>query len=58
MKLLLLVAVAAWLTPMIGQTNEYSFVSSMGTFTPITGGLSLGTETTDDQRFVDPAIPA
>ncbi|MDZ4181922.1 MAG: carboxypeptidase regulatory-like domain-containing protein [Candidatus Cloacimonadaceae bacterium] len=40
------------------QTTEYSFTSTMGTYTPITGGLALGTETTDDQRFLDPAVPA
>ncbi|MDZ4121373.1 MAG: choice-of-anchor J domain-containing protein, partial [Candidatus Cloacimonadaceae bacterium] len=40
--------------PLFSQTFEYGFSSTMGTFTPITGGLSLGTETTDDQRFLDP----
>lgn len=42
----------------MGQTMEYGFVNTMGTFTPITGGTLLGTETSDDQRFVDPAVPA
>ena len=40
------------------QTYEYGFSSSIGTYTPITGGVLLGTETSDDQRFVDPATPA
>jgi len=37
---------------------DYTFNQTTGTYTEITGGMSLGTETTDDQRFVDPAIPA
>lgn len=63
MKRILLYAL--FLTLMLGtfggisaQTFEYGFASSMGTFTPITGGTLLGTETSDDQRFVDPATPA
>ena len=40
------------------QTYEYSFSTTTGTYEPITGGLLLGTETSDDQRFVDPATPA
>jgi len=36
----------------------YAFSSSTGTYTEITGGALLGTETNDDQRFVDPAVPA
>jgi len=40
------------------QTLEYTFSATNETYTPITGGLLLGTETTDDQRFVDPATPA
>ncbi|MDD4308745.1 MAG: hypothetical protein PHO32_00025, partial [Candidatus Cloacimonetes bacterium] len=45
-------------TALSAQTFEYSFTGNIGTFTPITGGTLLGTETSDDQRFVDPAIPA
>jgi len=37
---------------------EYVFSVSNTTYTPITGGISLGTTTTDDQRFVDPTVPA
>jgi hypothetical protein len=40
------------------QTLEYSFTQTNTTWTPITGGVVLGTETSDDQRFVDPATPA
>ena len=42
----------------IGQTvSSYTFTSSAGTYTEITGGTLLGSTTTDDQRFVDPAVP-
>ncbi|MDZ4181372.1 MAG: hypothetical protein U1B83_00745, partial [Candidatus Cloacimonadaceae bacterium] len=37
--------------------STYVFSQSMGTYTEITGGTVLGTTTTDDQRFVDPAAP-
>lgn len=37
--------------------TNYGFSQLLGTFTPITGGISLGTETTDDERFLDPAVP-
>jgi len=40
--------------PMYAALTDYTFVQTTGTYTEITGGLSLGTETTDDQRFVDP----
>ncbi|MCX8148145.1 hypothetical protein [Thermaurantimonas aggregans] len=41
-----------------GQVNSYIFtIDSLGTYTPITGGVVLGNATTDDQRFVDPAQP-
>jgi hypothetical protein len=43
--------------PARAQTNEYTFVGSNATYTPIDGGISLGSETTDDQRFVDPGFP-
>ncbi|NCB27102.1 MAG: hypothetical protein EOM62_16850, partial [Bacteroidia bacterium] len=57
--LLALLAVFILIAPSLrGQTIEYSFSATAGTFEPISGGLLLGTETSDDQRFVDPAIPA
>ena len=37
------------------QVVAYSFSQSNGTYTEITGGTLLGTETSDDQRFLDPA---
>jgi hypothetical protein len=37
------------------QVVAYSFSQSNGTYTEITGGTLLGTETSDDQRFTDPA---
>jgi len=40
------------------QLNGYTFSSTVGNYTEITGGTLLGTETNDDQRFVDPAAPA
>ncbi|MEI6456751.1 MAG: hypothetical protein WCO93_10730, partial [bacterium] len=41
-----------------GQLTSYSFLSTSGTYTEIAGGTVLGTTANDDQRFVDPAIPA
>ena len=38
------------------QVANYAFSQSSGTYTPITGGTVLGTTTSDDQRFVDPAV--
>ena len=39
------------------QVSAYSFSQSTGTYTPITGGIVLGTTSTDDLSFVDPATP-
>jgi hypothetical protein len=41
--------------PLFAEVADYNFVQTVGTYTEITGGFSLGTETSDDQRFVDPA---
>jgi hypothetical protein len=38
-----------------GAAN-YFFSQSVGTYTPITGAAVYGTATTDEQRFVDPAV--
>ncbi|HOH59908.1 MAG TPA: hypothetical protein PLI73_03270, partial [Candidatus Cloacimonadota bacterium] len=55
MLLTLLIALFVWgIIPGFAQTTEYGFTTTMGTYTPISGGLLLGTETSDDQRFVDP----
>lgn len=40
------------------QVVAYAFNQESGTYTEITGGVAVGTETTDDQRIVDPAVPA
>lgn len=40
------------------QVVAYAFNQELGTYTEITGGVSLGSESVDDQRFVDPAVPA
>lgn len=37
--------------------GTYTFSQTIGTYTEITGGTLLGSTTSDDQRFVDPAIP-
>jgi len=39
------------------QVSTYAFSTTTSTFTPITGGLLLGSATSDDQRFVNPAVP-
>jgi len=36
---------------------DYTFTQTFGTYSEITDGISLGDATTDDQRFVDPAVP-
>jgi len=40
------------------QVSNYAFSTVQTTYTLISGGLVLGTETTDDQRFVDDALLA
>ncbi|MFO7660609.1 MAG: carboxypeptidase regulatory-like domain-containing protein, partial [Candidatus Cloacimonadaceae bacterium] len=44
--------------PLCAILADYTFVQSTGTYTEITGGSLYGTETSDDQRFVDPTVPA
>lgn len=39
------------------QVSGYIFSQSSGTFTPISGGTVLGSTSTDDERFLDPAVP-
>jgi len=43
--------------PMYAALTDYNFTQTTGTYTEIMGGTSLGDATTDDQRFVDPAVP-
>lgn len=40
------------------QVANYGFVEATATYTPITGGTSYGTSTSDDQRIVTTATPA
>lgn len=40
------------------QFISYGFQKSTGTYTEITGGTVLGTTSSDDQKYVDPATPA
>ena len=40
------------------QVSAYAFEQQVTTYTPITGGTVYGTTTSDDQRFLDPAVPA
>ncbi|MBL7743423.1 MAG: choice-of-anchor J domain-containing protein [Chitinophagaceae bacterium] len=47
-----------WNTKTTAQVSTYVFTQSNGTYTEITGGSVLGTTTSDDQYFVDPAVPA
>jgi hypothetical protein len=54
----LLVTFAALSTGLQAQVSNYTFSQIAGTFTPITGGTLIGTATSDDQYFVNPAIPA
>jgi hypothetical protein len=39
------------------QVTGYQFSQSIETYSEITGGLSLGSITTDNQRFVNPSVP-
>ena len=39
------------------QVVNYGFSQSAGIYVPITGGTVLGSTTTDDERFVNPAVP-
>lgn len=40
------------------QVSTYAYSQSSSTFTPLATGTVYGTTATDDQRFVDPAVPA
>lgn len=39
------------------QVSLYTFSQANVVYTPISGGTVLGSTTSDDQRFVDPAVP-
>jgi len=53
----MLILLFLWAGSSWAQGN-YGFAYSAGTYTEITGGTVLGSATSDDQRFVDPAVPA
>jgi hypothetical protein len=39
------------------QVASYSFSQTNGTYTPIAGGTVYGDANSDDERFIDPALP-
>lgn len=43
--------------PLYALLADYTFNQTSNTYTEITGGITLGDETTDDQRFLDPSVP-
>ncbi|TND08993.1 MAG: hypothetical protein FD123_1847 [Bacteroidetes bacterium] len=47
----LVVLFATFASGLNGQVSSYTFSSSTGTYTPISGGTQLGTATTDDDVF-------
>ncbi|MFN5984113.1 MAG: fibronectin type III domain-containing protein, partial [Fluviicola sp.] len=59
LKIYKLLLLAVFSIPLIGfsQVSLYGFNQTTTTYTPITGGTVYGNTTTDDQRFVDPAVP-
>lgn len=54
-KLLIFLGLILFFLPSFGQVSSYSFTQSTSTYTEIAGGTQLGNESTNDQRFVDPA---
>ncbi|MGE5383143.1 MAG: carboxypeptidase regulatory-like domain-containing protein, partial [Omnitrophica WOR_2 bacterium] len=56
LTILLLVALFAGNT--YAQFVSYGFLSSTGNYNEITGGTLVGTETSDDQVYVNPASPS
>lgn len=57
-SLLVATALCVVQTSMSAQVSAYNFSQLSGTYTPITGGTVIGTTASDDERFVDPAVPA
>ncbi len=54
----LIVAAASLLSlSSIAQVSAYSFTQTVGTYNAITGGTVYGNTTSDDEYFVDPAVP-
>lgn len=50
--------IAVFCNFMKSQVNAYSFTQFSDTYTAITGGTVFGSTASDDERFVDPAVPA
>jgi len=46
------------LAPPLPNFPAYGFMKTNNTYSEITGGIAVGTETADDQFYVDPAVPA
>jgi hypothetical protein len=57
-RLYLLLFIAMIQVGGFAQVSTYTFSQASTTYTPITGGTVLGSTTSDDQYFVNPAIPA
>ncbi len=57
-RILFLSGLLFWAGSLLGQVSTYTFVSSSGSYTEIAGGTLLGSATSDDEYFVDPAVPA
>lgn len=58
LRALLFMVIMIMTIPVYGFLYDYTFTATTSTYSEITGGTQLGTETSDDQRFVDPAVPA
>jgi PKD repeat protein len=56
--LILLSVILSITTPVHALLADYTFAQSTTTYTEITGGTLLGSTVSDDQQFVDPAVPA
>ncbi len=52
-----LILFATFIVNLCAVLPEYNFASSTSTFTEITGGILLGDDSSDDERFVDPEVP-
>lgn len=57
MTFLTILIILSFSSNIFSQVSNMQFSSSSGTYTEITGGTLLGNTTSDDQYFVDPAVP-
>jgi subtilisin-like proprotein convertase family protein len=55
---LILVALFTAFTGIAQNVSSYTFSQTTSTYSEITGGTVYGTTTSDDQRFVNPSVPA